>query len=146
MGHRSGDLLVVFVGFFPVSETVRVPSFPDTFAFAVLIESGRGDFAVGIPADVLALLDPIFVMIDRLFLSAVVPKRPFAALFALVIFALDHFRAVGAVEGEGSFFYFLAVYGFCAPGFGAVRGSFAHLFGAWGAGGCGFARGEERRG
>src|SRR4029077_10500488 len=132
-----------FVVFFPVAESVRVPSFPDAFALAVLVEAGRGDFAVGVPADVLTVLDPVFVMIDRLFLSVVVPESPFAVLFALVIFALDHFRAVWAIEREGSFFYFLAVHGFCAPGFGAVGWSFAHLFGSWRAGGGGFAGGEE---
>src|SRR6266481_1841502 len=106
----SGDLLVVLVGFFPVPETVRVPSLPYAFALAVFVEAGRGDFAVGVPADVLAVLDAVFVMIDRLFLSVVVPEGPFAVLFALVIFAFDHLRTIVSIEGERSLFNFLAVY------------------------------------
>src|SRR5215471_14221686 len=131
-GDCSRNLFVVLIGFLPVSEPLRVPSFPHPLALAVPVLTHRGNLAIAVPANMLAVLHAVFVVIDRRLLSAVVPHRPLASLLAVVVLALHHQGALGPVNFKRPFLDRLSVHHFLAPALLPIGRRLAHRLGTRG--------------
>src|SRR5262249_1718538 len=86
----SRNLFVFLIVFPPFLHPLRVPPFPPPLALPAPVLTHRENLPFAVPANMLAVLHAVFVVIDRRLLSAVVPHRPLASLLAVVVLALHH--------------------------------------------------------